>query len=689
MKVQTNFSNFDVHVISKELDQILSEGTILNIYELEDLLILKISTKTREKVNLIVKNDSRINLTDYDYPIPKYPSQYITSLRKLLKNRKIKSVSQYEFDRIIIIEIYSYEEGDSKFIIELFNKGNYLFLDENNIIKIAKSYKKFRDRDVLANRKYEFPSQRDIGFLTINKMEFIDVIRNSDDEIVRILARNIGISGLISEELCYRSKIEKTHNAQSLGDIQLKELFNVFKNLRNQLLFGEINAHIIYDENDNQFAVLPFELETFRDYKKIFYNSFNQAVDNYYSKLDLSVINPQQNQKINDKIDAHKRILQNQEDYLQELYEKKERYYNYGDFIYAHFNEFEKLFYVISDAKDKGYDWYEINKKLLDAKKNNVEGVELFLKIIPESRELLVNILNQEVKLDIRKTIGENANLIYSKGKKAEQKIKGTIEAINKSKEKMTKFVKEREGLDDEVVGLVKKRKQAWYEKFRWFHSSDGFLIVGGRDATSNEILFKTHLQPEDLVFHTNIPGSPLVIVKNPDNKEFPEQTINEAAIFVGSYSNAWKEDWGYIDVWYVNPNQVSKTPPTGEYLPKGSFMISGKKNVIKNAKNELGIGIEIKESKTDTIGDERVIFLKILCGPLSAIKTQVSHIIKIKPSKDGLSKGKLAKEIKSILLNQSDDQFKKWIKLLKEDEIILSLPSGKSIIVPNSSFVN
>ena len=683
MKIQTNFSNFDVHTIAKELDQILSEGTIVNIYELGDLLILKISTKTREKVNLIVKNDSRINITDYDYPIPKYPSQYITSLRKLLKNRKIKSVSQYEFDRIIIIEIHSYEEGDSKFIIELFNKGNYLFIDEKNIIKIAKSYKKFRDRDVLANREYKFPSQRGIGFLTINEMEFIDVIKNSDDEIVRILARNIGISGLISEELCYRAKIEKTKNVKSLSDIQLKEFFNVFKNLRNQLLFGEINAHIIYDEKESQFTVLPFELEIFLDYKKIFYTSFNQAVDAYYSKLDLSAIKPHQNQKIIDKIEAYNRILQNQEEYLQELYKIKDRYYEYGDFIYAHFSELEKLFHVISEAKEKGYNWYDINKKLLNAKKTGIEGVELFVKIIPESRELLVNILNQEVNLDIRKTIGENANLIYSKGKKAEQKIKGTIEAINKSREKMTKFVKEKESLDDEVVGLVKKRKQAWYEKFRWFHSSNGFLIIGGRDATSNEVIFKTHVQSEDLVFHTNIPGSPLVIIKNPDNKEIPELTINEAAIFVGSYSNAWKEDWGYIDVWYVNPNQVSKTPPTGEFLPKGSFMISGKKNVIKNAKTELGIGLEIEESKTDTVGDERVIFLKILCGPLSAIKTQVSHIIKIKPSKDGLTKGKLAKEIKSILINQSDDLFKKWIKLLKVDEIILSLPSGSSIIIP------
>lgn len=683
MKIQTNFSNFDVYTISKELDQILSEGTIVNIYELEDLLILKISTKTREKVNLIIKNDSRINITDYDYPIPKYPSQYITSLRKLLKNRRIKSVSQYEFDRIIIIKIHSYEEGDSKFIIELFNKGNYLFIDENNLIKIAKSYKKFRDRDVLASREYEFPSQRGVGFLTINEAEFIDVIKDSDDEIVRILARKIGISGLISEELCYRAKIKKTINSKLLSDTQLKEFFNAFKNLRNQLLFGEIRAHIVYDEYEKQFAVLPFELEIFLNYKKKFYNSFNQAVDIYYSKFDLSAIKPHQDQKITEKIDAHKRILENQEEYLQELYRKKNKYYKYGDFIYAHFSELKKLFYVISEAKDKGYNWYEINEKLLDAKKNSVDGLELFVKIIPERRELLVNILDQEVNLDLRKTIGENANLIYSKGKKAEQKIKGTLEAIDKSKEKMTKLVKEKNSIDDEIVGLVKKRKKAWYEKFRWFHSSNGFLVIGGRDATSNEVIFKSHIQPEDLVFHTNIPGSPLVIVKNPENKEIPELTINEAAIFVGSFSNAWREDWGYIDVWYVNPNQVSKNPPTGEYLSKGSFMISGKKNVIKNAKTELGIGLEIEESKTDTVGDERVIFLKVLCAPLSAIKTQVSHLIKIKPSKDGLSKGKLAKEIKSILIKHSDDLSKKWIKLLKEDEIILSLPSGTSIIIP------
>ncbi len=32
---------------------------------------------------------------------------------------------------------------------------------------------------------------------------------------------------------------------------------------------------------------------------------------------------------------------------------------------------------------------------------------------------------------------------------------------------------------------------------------------------------------------------------------------------------------------WWVHHDQVSKTAPTGEYLPTGSFMIRGRKNFL------------------------------------------------------------------------------------------------------------
>ena len=121
------FSNYDVYVISKELNSILSGGRISNVYEVEDLLIIKVKTISSGSKNLIIKDDTRINITEYDYPIPKFPSQFTRSLRKFLKNRKILSVSQYKFDRIINLELSSFDVDSWNFIIELFNKGRSIW----------------------------------------------------------------------------------------------------------------------------------------------------------------------------------------------------------------------------------------------------------------------------------------------------------------------------------------------------------------------------------------------------------------------------------------------------------------------------------------------------------------------------------------------------------------------------------
>ena len=680
MKEQTKFSNFDVCIISKELNISLSEGTIVNVYEIEDLLILKISTKLNEKVNLIVKNDSRINLTNYKYPIPKYPSQFIISLRKLLKNRRIKTISQYDFDRIIIIELESYEDQSQKFIIEMFNQGNFLFIDGNNIVKIAKSYRKFKDRDILPNKVYEFPKSSGVGFLDIKKSDFLDLISNSSDEIVRFLAKSIGISGLYSEEICVRSGLDKSTGTESLPQDQKILLFSSIKALRNQILFGEINANIVYNDKGEQISVFPIELQLFENYEKNHFDTFNQAVDEYYSKLDAKFLKKPEDQDLINKIEAQKRILKSQEQYVEELKNKKADYYKHGDFIYSHFNSLEKLFNVISNAKQKGYSIYEINETLLGAKENNLNGSELFERIIPQKGEIVIKVNSNSIHLKLNRSIGENANMIYSKGKKAEQKIKGTIEAIKNTKDKINKLEKSKSSIEERVLTLVKKRKRAWYEKFRWFVSSDGYLVIGGRDAPSNESIFKRYLDPDDLVFHTNYPGSPLAVIKNPNSKEVPESTLKETANFVASYSNAWKEDWGFVDVFYVYPTQVSKTPPTGEYLPKGSFMITGKKNIIKDAKTELSVGLELIKSKDDT--ENEVYNLKILCGPSDAINSKLDYFLTIKPSKSGSSKGTLAKKIKERFVKYFDEPIKKWIKLLNEDELILYLPSGKSKIV-------
>ncbi len=682
IKTKKQFSNFDVFAIAKELNITLSNATISNVYQVEDLLVLKLTTKQGKK-NLIIKNDSRINLTDYDYPIPKFPSQYIMSLRKFLKNRRIFNVSQHNFDRIVIMELSNTNTAPWKFVIELFNKGNFLLLDENNTLKIAKKYKKFRDRDILANREYFFPKSRGIDFLTMNEEQFIDLFKNSDEEVVRHLARNVNIAGVYSEEICFRAHIEKKTLGKDLTEEDNLRFFESFKKLRNNLLFGEINAQIILD-NNREISVIPFEIEMYESYEKKAYSSFNEAVDEFYSKIDSESIMSPNDQIVKQKIETQEKILKNQIEYLETLRHKKKKYYEQGDFIYANFNSLEKLINVILNAKAKGHIWSEINSKLRDAKNNAMEGTSFFEKIIPSTRELIIKINDDSVVLDLRKSIGENANLIYGKGKKAGKKIDGTIPAMEKTKKKIEKLKLEKESIEAVVDFLIKKPKKKWYEKFRWFISSDDFLVIGGRDASSNEVVFKKYVDENDLVFHTIFPGSPLTVIKNPDNIEIPDKTIKEAADFVASYSRAWKENWGVADVYFVRPAQVSKSPPSGEFLPKGSFVISGKKNIIKNAQTRLAIGLEFVklESKREDITE--ILYPKLICGPRSAIKKRVKKMIVIIPSKTGLTKGKLAKKIKAYYINNSEKDKKKWINLLNLDEINLSLPTGNSEIKSN-----
>ncbi|MFW9772577.1 MAG: ribosome rescue protein RqcH [Candidatus Thorarchaeota archaeon] len=678
LKIAKEFSNFDVYAIVKELDMILLNSSISNIYEVQDLLIVKINTDVGKR-NLIIKKDSRINLTNYDYPIPEFPNQYIRTLRKFLKNRKILGISQHKFDRIIIIELSNIKGGSWKFVIELFNKGNFMLLDQSNIVLIAKKYKKFRDRSILAKRVYMYPKSQEKDFFTLKNEDFKLLIKDSDDEIVRDISRKLKISGLYSEEICYRANLNKKIISKDLSEEEMNKLYDTIKKLRNQLLFGSINAHIVLDQQNNEVAVLPFELEILAEYKKKFFPTYNEAVDDFYSKIDYDSIKTPKDQKINEQIKTQEKILENQQNYLEELKLKKQKQYEIGDFLYANLNKFENLKSVILDAREKGYAWGDINTKLQNAKKNKLDGAEFFGKILPSSNQLIVIIKKDEIYIDLKNSIGENANLIYAKGKKAEKKINGTLSAINETKEKIEKLKIKKELLEDEIKFLVKKPKKKWYEKFRWFESTDGFLIIGGRDASSNETIFKKHLEPNDLVFHTNSPGSPLMIIKNPDNKEIPERSIHEAADFVASYSRAWKENWGVVDVFYVNPSQVTKTPPSGEYLQKGSFIISGKKNIIKDAKTELTIGLKLVELESGS--DNGILhFPKIICGPKVAIKNQTTNIITIVPSKsNSLTKGKLAKEIKSYFIRSVEKQNKKWVEILSIDDILLYLPNGSS----------
>ena len=168
-------------------------------------------------------------------------------------------------------------------------------------------------------------------------------------------------------------------------------------------------------------------------------------------------------------------------------------------------------------------------------------------------------------------------------------KSNGNNEAFNRSNllNGITRAC-EKTSLIKEKVELITNQ---WYQKYHWWYTKNNFLVVGGKNATDNEKLVKTYLNENDLYFHSEDPGSGSFIMFT-ENRVPEFSDIDETAEGVLALSNQWNSSYSSGEIFYVKGTQVSKTPPSGEYISKGSFMIYGKKEFVKVTGCTLGYGI-------------------------------------------------------------------------------------------------
>jgi len=119
------------------------------------------------------------------------------------------------------------------------------------------------------------------------------------------------------------------------------------------------------------------------------------------------------------------------------------------------------------------------------------------------------------------------------------------------------------------------------------------------------------------------------------------------------------------VSAYWINPDQVKKSAPSGQYLPKGSFTIDGKRNFVKIPSLKLAVGLLKKDEN----------FL-LTCGPLIPIKKNCVCYSLIEPG--DLEMTDTAKKIRNEFLKMKEDV----IKLISIDEFTRILPAGKSHVV-------
>jgi hypothetical protein len=217
------------------------------------------------------------------------------------------------------------------------------------------------------------------------------------------------------------------------------------------------------------------------------------------------------------------------------------------------------------------------------------------------------------------------------------------------------------------------RKQEQWYERFRWFRTSDDFLVIGGRNADQNEELVQKYMDGNDLFFHARAHGGPVTILKTSDPSEpsrgvdVPEESKREAAQFAVSYSSVWKDSRFSGDAYVVTPDQVSKTPESGEYLEKGGFAIRGDRTYFRDVAVGVAVGISCEPHT------------RVLGGPPSAVVPQVETHVEVEPGR--YAQNDTAKRIYRLFRERfADTSFVR--KIASADLIQEFLPPGGSRIL-------
>ena len=650
-----SMSNVDIYTVSDELNNLLSGARVDKSFQpTNDIVVMRFHVPGTGRVDLVMQCGSRIHTTQYPLENPTTPPSFPMLLRKRIKGAHVESITQHNFDRVIKIRVK--KDKYYTIIVELFDKGNIILLDdENNIIQPLKR-KQLSERDISSKREYVFPKERGINPIEVTKEELSELFKNADSDAVRTLAMN-GLGSLYAEEIIQRAnntvEIDKNTPTSQLSDKQIAEIHNSMQELFDNLKDGSIKPQIV--KKDSKEDVVPLDLIKYDDFEKTFYNDFNEACDEFYSKKVNSSIKNVKEAAWNKKVKKFEKRLNLQQETLDNFEKTIKESKHKGEVIYSNYPTIENIINVVNNAWSNDYSFKEIGKILKKAKKDGMAEAQIY-ESIDKMGVLTLNISDTSLNINPKLTIPENAEIYYEKAKKAKRKTKGALIAIENTK-KQLEDIKSKKDIAMENVSVPKKRIKKnlkWYEKHRWFISSDNTLVVGGRDANSNELIVKKYLDPNDIYLHADIHGASSVSIKL-NGEELNENIIKESGEFAASFSSAWSMGFTTQDVYWVHPDQVTKTPESGEFLKKGSFVIRGHRNYIRSARVRLGIGIVDYEGK------------RIMAGPVDALEAHCDNFVVLKPGftkKEAIAKKILHK------INEDD--------LITLDDIIRVLPSGK-----------
>jgi predicted ribosome quality control (RQC) complex YloA/Tae2 family protein len=522
-------------------------------------------------------------------------SPFARELRRLLAGAVLLGAAEPAGERFLELRFQRSDDPDPITVaLEMFGKGNLVVAKGTTIVAVAEA-RRFAHRQVRVGAEYSRPPVRLDPWKT-GPAELEAELARSRTDLASTLAARLSYGGPVAEELIARAGLDGASPAATEPGAVAPRLHRVVAELLQEV--GDRPHGRLYRRDGTLVDATPYASRRWAGASGVTEESvptFSEAAEAYFRSLVIVPPSPQEVEATRRRRELE-RLREQQEAAIRQLAASVAELRSGGESILTRYADAEA---ALERARAQGTDEPRVDVEL--------DG--------------------RTVSLRKDRSARESAQELFAEAKRLQAKLAGARAALVETESLQAR--------PDRGVGPrpdrapsepARSHKAFWFEKFRWFVSSDGVVVIGGRDAASNDLMVRRNLKEGDIYVHADLHGAASVVVKHPAPGEPPatEATLREAGQWAVAFSKAWRAGLASASAFWVNHDQVSKSATSGEFVAKGAWAIHGTKHVLRDLPTELGIGT------IDYRGD-----ILWTCAPPSALRARGTLRVVLVPGEE------------------------------------------------------
>lgn len=549
---------------AQELQTTLGEARIDKIFQptRDEVVFLMRGRNGNFKLLLSARSGSaRVCTTSESYENPAIPPSFCMLLRKHLTGGRLFGIYTITGERIAFFDFVCVNEmGDlvqmtlaaelmgrycNLVLVARGDANEPLALEEGKVVDALKraSFEDSEVRQLLPGLRYTLPPRpQKLDFLHSPFAEFAAELQQQDAPVGSVLRKISGNAGpVVVREAVYRAFGGADKPVNTLTQQELLALQAAMQQIRDDYAAGG-KANLVQDADGvpKEFSFTPLT-QYLPQCTLVEYDGFSALLEGYYAEKDRAERMRQKSKLLRKRLqNMFDRAVRKQAARKQDLAqsEQSDALRIAGELLTANLHSFHK-----GDREVTLLNWYtgEQETIALDVRLTPSANAQKYFKEY-KKKQTAVRMLHQLLDAG-EKEIHYLETVLYE------------IDSANGEAEleEIRAELKEQGYLR----GYKPKNKKQKPADFLRYRSTDGFLILVGRNNQQNERLTLKTARGKDLWFHTkNAPGSHVVVMS--EGNDIPLDTQNQAAMLAVAHSS--QKHGVKVTVDYTEVKNIRKT---------------------------------------------------------------------------------------------------------------------------------